>query len=247
MSLPGEVNQEIGKAYVSVLNGCLEHTVRSFEKSFDIYHNPEKLTFKKYNQIDTFSFDSSGVIRKFSGLKEVFIESKGYTNGSSLLSEYRKFVAKAYVTTVLNYRHFKDLFWFVTNVPFGSNVGREITSKRYLIENIFRQENQFSDVKEVIGDMPIDNEHVASLSERLSVCLFTDSFIKISGLVYKVEKDESIWTIMEKLHANKPPEVDFNLVAHTVKQLNPKVKDPNEIIEGERLHLPWYGIDRDLS
>lgn len=243
MSVPGEVNHIIGKAYVSVLNGCLEHTIKTFEKIFGIYSNPEKLSFNKYGEEGEFSFDSSGIYRHTSRQQEVFIESKGYTEGSSLTPAYKSFIAKAYITTVLNQRHSKDLFWFVTNVPFATKVGRNITSKRYLLEKILNK--QAREVSSIIGDIQIDQDHVESLSKRLCVCFFTDSFIKFSGLKYKVRKGESLWTIMEDLHANRIPNKNFNEIGETVQRLNPPVKDANHIVEGERLHLPWYGIERD--
>lgn len=63
MSNPGEINQIIGQSYVKVLTGCLEYTVKSFQKQFDVYTSPEKLMFNKGGGKGTFSFDAMGTYK----------------------------------------------------------------------------------------------------------------------------------------------------------------------------------------
>ena len=49
---------------------------------------------------------------------------------------------------------------------------------------------------------------------------------------------------MKNLHTNVP-NINFDSIGEIVKILNPKLKDVDLIMEGERLHLPWFGIERD--
>lgn len=241
MSNPGEMNQVVGQAYVTVLTGCLEYTVKPFQKQFDVYSNPEKLTFYKCDGNGTFSFDVMGTYKHPLRNCELFIESKGYANGSSLLKEYKEFIAKSYVTRCLYHRHVNDYFCFVTNVPFGSSEGRQLTSVDFL-ENRVLNFKENSEISSIIGNIPIDRKHIESLSKRLSICFFTDSFIRISGINYKVKDGDSIWTIMEDIHAKKVPDISLNEIKYTIQSWNPKVKDADLIVTGETLHLPWYGI-----
>jgi hypothetical protein len=242
MSNPGEINQIIGQSYVKVLTGCLEYTVKPFQKQFDVYTSPEKLMFNKGGGKGTFSFDAMGIYKHPLKPCEMFIESKGYSVGSSLLKEYREFVAKSYITTVLNSRHSKDYFCFVTNVPFGSSEGKKLTSVDFLTNKALNPRDD-AELHSILGDIPIDRDYVESLSKRLSVCFFTDSFIRISGISYKVQDGESIWTILEDLHAKQVPDIFIRKINSTVQSWNPQVKDIDLIVTGEVLHSPWYGIN----
>jgi hypothetical protein len=242
MSRPGETNHVVGQAYVKVLVGCLEYTVKPFQKQFDIYTNPEKLTFAKAGGGGTFSFDAMGTYIHPSKNCEMFIESKGYTSGASLLSAYREFIAKAYVTKCLNLRHSNDHFCFVTNVPFGSSEGRNLTSTDFILQKALNREAD-EQVKSILGEITLDRDHIESLSQKLSLCFFTDSFIRISGITYKVKEDESLWTIIEDIHAKQLPNRPFTQINSVVQAWNPQVRDPDLIVSGESLHLPWYGID----
>jgi hypothetical protein len=244
MSKPGETNHVIGQAYVKVLIGCLEYTVKPFQKQFDIYTSPEKLTFFKADGNGIFSFDAMGTYMHPSKNCEMFIESKGYASGASLLNAYREFVAKAYVTTCLNHRHRNDHFCFVTNVPFGSSEGRNLTSSDFIFNRALSREKD-EQVSSVIGQIPLNKDYIDSLSQRLSLCFFTDSFIRISGITYEVKKDESLWTIIRDIHAEQLPDIDFQKINSVVQAWNPQVKDPDLIVSGENLHLPWYGINLD--
>jgi hypothetical protein len=151
-------------------------------------------------------------------------------------------VAKSYITTVLNSRHSKDYFCFVTNVPFGSSEGKKLTSVDFLTNKALNPRDD-AELYSILGDIPIDRDYVESLSKRLSVCFFTDSFIRISGISYKVQDGESIWTILEDLHAKQVPDISLGKINSTVQSWNPQVKDIDLIVTGEVLHLPWYGIN----
>src|SRR6266404_1153974 len=116
MSSPGEVNQAVGQAYQSVFIGALEANIKHFENKFTVQREPEKTAFSGRNG-KSYSFDFCGVYNHPLVASEVFGESKGYSKAGHLLSEFKSFVAKAYVTSVDYPRHASDYFWFVTNVP----------------------------------------------------------------------------------------------------------------------------------
>src|SRR5438094_334557 len=127
MGRPGELSDEAGRAYLYALTGSLQRTAAGFTSIFDVLKNPDKLSFHSLNGHD-FSFDVLGTFKRPPHDCEVLLECKGYQNGSSLLTQYREFLAKAYSTSITDIRHRNDLFWFVTNVPFGTNNGRLLTS-----------------------------------------------------------------------------------------------------------------------
>src|ERR1700761_5196538 len=129
--MPGEISQELGRAYVQIFGGCLERTVKGFRQVFDVYKSPEKLTFKGFSGTK-YSFDLQGYYQN----SEVFVESKGYQDGSGLMEAYKEFFAKAYCTSVLMEQHQRDHFWFVTNVPFGSSFGRRLWSFDFILESL---------------------------------------------------------------------------------------------------------------
>jgi len=50
MVAPGEVNQEIGRAYQRVFIGALEASIKGFEKKFDVQTEPEKTSFAAHRR-----------------------------------------------------------------------------------------------------------------------------------------------------------------------------------------------------
>lgn len=58
--MPGEVSQEAGRAYVYVFGGCLERAIKGFRQAFNVYLNPEKVTFTGFSGA-SYSFDLSGI------------------------------------------------------------------------------------------------------------------------------------------------------------------------------------------
>src|SRR4051812_11932237 len=111
MSRPGEVNHVIGQAYQAVFIGALEASIKPFENKFTVQREPGKTSYRGRDG-GTYSFDFAGVYNHPMGSREVFGESKGYSNAGNLLTEFRSFVAKAYVTSVDYPRHLDDYFWF---------------------------------------------------------------------------------------------------------------------------------------
>lgn len=241
MAIPGEIPQAIGRAYVQALVGCMELAVGYFRRTFEVESTPDKLMFSGPTD-STFSFDVSGIYAHPYSKCEVFIESKGHKDGSKVFEGYKEFLAKAYITTVLYSRHRNDLFWFLTNVPFGSSIGRSLTSP-YYIQSVLSEEKD-EKISSILGSIPLDLEHIISLSGRLSVCIFTDSFIRIMGVSYPVKPGENILSILKILHGGRIPSTDFTSIVQLIVEQN-RLGNPNKILAGKRLLIPWYGIKWD--
>ena len=217
-----------------VLCGCLQRAVKDFTPTFDVYRTPDKLSFHGFSG-DPYSFDVSGYIPG----AEVFIESKGYKDGSALLAAYRAFLAKAYCTSVQSIRHRRDHFWFVTNVPFASSIGRRLTDFQFVSASL--REDRSTEVAGVLGNAPIDDGHLHTLVPRLAVGIFTDSFIKVMGTSYKFLAGDTLWDATKLLHGGHIPLPRFDTVVQQVVTMN-NLKDPNKLRSGQRLHMPWFGI-----
>jgi len=241
MGMPGEIPQEIGRAYVQVLVGCLERTVKCFRRAFDVLDAPDKLAFDGANGAN-FSFDVLGHYRHPLYPREVLVECKGHKDGSKVFEGYKEFLAKSYVTTVNYRRHTRDLFWFVTNVAFGCSIGKKITSPEFVYSVLTKDRND--QVSSLLGSSHVDDKFVTDLSNRLSVCIFPDSFIRRMGVSYLVKSGESVWSIFKGIHAGRVPMPHFEPIADEVAKLN-DLKSANHIKSGQRLHVPWYGIQWD--
>ena len=232
--MPGEVSQETGRAYVYVFGGCLERAVSGFRQLFNVYTNPEKLAFTGFSGGE-YSFDLSGL---YEGA-EVFVESKGYGDSSGLLDGYKEFLAKAYCTSVQIARHRRDHFWFVTNVPFGSSVGHRLWSAEFIAESL--RASRPPKAAAIIGGAQIDDGHVRSLTQRIAVGIFTDSFIKVMGTLYRFQPGDTLWSATKLIHGGRIPLPQFAPIETKVQSMNNN-QDPNRIRSGQRLHLPWFGI-----
>jgi hypothetical protein len=240
MALPGEVQQEVGRAYLHVLVGCLERAVRHFEKLFDVLSSPDKVAFTGLSGTN-FSFDAIGRFNHPLLAVEVLVESKGYATGAGLYEEYKQFLAKAYTVSLSYPRHRRDLFWFVTNVPFATTVGAKLTSSDVVKSALTSDRNE--NVQKLLGGAHIDEEHMRALADRIAVCIFPDSFIRWMGISYKVRPGDTIWGITKLMHGGRIPVAKFAEVSHLVARLN-HLDNPDRIRAGQRLHLPWYGISR---
>jgi len=232
--MPGEVSQEKGRAYVYVFGGCLERAIKGFRQVFTVYTNPEKLTFTGFSGAE-YSFDLSGIYEA----AEVFVESKGYQDGSGILDGYKEFLAKAYCTAVQMARHRRDHFWFVTNVPFGSSIGHRLWSAEFIAESL--RASRPPKAATIMGGATIDDGHVRSLSQRIAVGIFTDSFVKVMGTLYRFQPGDTLWSATKLIHGGRIPLPQFEPIMAKVQYMNDN-QDPNRIRSGQRLHLPWFGI-----
>jgi hypothetical protein len=233
--MPGETSQEAGRSYVFVFGGCLERTIKRFSLSFDVYNAPDKVSFHGLSDGTEYSFDLSGT---YEG-SEVFVECKGYNDGANLLDEYREFLAKAYCTSIQYQRHRKDLFWFVTNVPFGTSFGRGLWSLEFISEAL--RSRQTLESKRILGGAEIDAAHVRSLADRVAVGIFTDSFIKVMGTQYRFRPGDTLWSVTKLLHGGRMPLPHFGPIELRVQDMN-NLSSPNLIRSGKRIQMPWFGI-----
>lgn len=217
-----------------VFGGCLERAVKGFRQIFNVYTSPEKMMFTGFSGA-SYSFDLSGV---YDGA-EVFVESKGYRDSSGILDGYKEFLAKAYCTSVQVARHQRDHFWFVTNVSFGSSLGRRLWSPEFISESLSSSKPPRAAV--IVGGAPIDYDHVRSLSRRIAVGIFTDSFIRVMGTLYRFSPGDTLWSATKLIHGGRIPLPQFEPIVTRVQYMN-DIRDPDRIRSGQRLHLPWFGI-----
>ena len=239
MAAPGEVNQELGRAYQYVFIGALESNIRYFENKFNVHTEPQKTSFQN-RAGKGYSFDFNGVFNAPWDRAEVFGECKGYTKGGGLLGEFKAFLAKAYITTTDYDRHQKDYFWFVTNVPFACTEGSGIRSYEFVHNTLNNKAN--SEVTEILGKGHVDDNFVRNLVRRLGIFILTDSYLMNTELSYKVLSGESMWTILKKFHAGRLP-TPFRENASQIAAKN-NLSSPDLIISGRRIRFPWYGMKR---
>jgi hypothetical protein len=239
---PGEVNQEIGRAYQYAFIGALEATVRGFENKFNVHTEPEKTTFLGRSG-KNYSFDFCGVNNHPASRCEVFGECKGYSRGTSLLREYRVFLAKAYVTSTDHPRHKNDCFWFVTNVPFACTEGTGIRQYQF-VQNALIDKTD-AEAQEIVGKGHVDPMLVRSLVGRLGVFILTDSFLMNSELKYKVVPGDTLWSILKKFHAGLAP-YDFGAIVNHIANKN-GLRSADHIVSGKRITLSWHGIRRRME
>ncbi len=234
MAQPGEVSQVIGETYQYLFVAALEKSIRGFESKFDVRTASEKTSFTGRSG-KLFSFDFSGLYDS----REVFGECKGYSKGTSLLPEFRSFLAKAYVTSNDYPRQHNDLFWFITNVPFACNEGSGIRTVQFVKTTL--TDKSHAQVQEILGGGHVDDEAISRLVERLGVFILTDSFLRNVTLSYKVKKGETYWGILRKLHGGRIPPGNFRKRAETMAHQN-RLRSPDHIVAGQRLDLQWYGL-----
>jgi hypothetical protein len=211
--------------------------VKAFRQNFDVYTSPDKLSFTGFSG-SPYSFDLSGV---YEGV-EVFVECKGYRDATGILDGYREFLAKAYCTSVQATRHQRDLFWFATNVPFGSSIGRRLCSADFIRESLSTAKPERANA--LLNGAHIDTGHVESLSRRVAVAIFTDSFVKVMGTLYRFRRGDTLWSVVKLIHGGRIPLSHFEPISASVRLMN-DLDDPNRIRAGLRLHLPWFGIRDD--
>ncbi len=239
MAIAGEVIQAIGQGYQYVFIGALEASIRPFRNRFNVHTNPEKTSFKGRDG-KSFSFDFNGEYNHPWNHAEVFGECKGYSKGKNLLEEFRRFLAKAYVTSVDYDRHRQDLFWFVTNVPFACAEGSGIRNYDFVFSTL--NGDKSPEVSEILGEGHIDKAVVRSLVDRLGVFILTDSFLRNADISYTVGPGESLWVILKKLHGGSAPAA-FGAIAQSVASKN-GLPSPDRITTGRKIKLSWHGMRR---
>jgi hypothetical protein len=237
VAVAGEVNQAIGRAYQFAFIAALEGSIKHFENKFTVERAPEKTSFLGRSGA-SFSFDFNGVYSHPWRSCEVFGECKGYSKAYDLLNEFRLFVAKSYVASADTVRNRQDMFWFVTNVPFGCSEGSSIRNFDFVMRTLTEKPNH--EVREIVGNGNIDEAFVRSLVRNIGVFILTDSYLMNANLSYKVESGESLWVILKKFHAGTAPS-DFRAKAEQISVDN-GLPSPDRVRSGKRLSLPWYGL-----
>jgi hypothetical protein len=239
VATPGEVLHTIGQAYQYVFIGALEANIRYFENKFDVHTEPEKTSFKARTG-KPYSFDFNGVYNHPWARAEVFGECKGYSKGANLLTEFKSFLAKSYVTCTDYDRHHKDYFWFVTNVSFACSEGSAISGYEFAAATLRDSSNP--QVREILGDGYVDDHLVQDLVKRIGVFILTDSFLMNADISYKVLAGDSLWTILKKFHAGQAPP-SFGHIAKQIMSEN-RLKSPDFIVAGKRIRFRWCGVKK---
>jgi hypothetical protein len=237
MAIAGEVNQAIGRAYQLAFIAALEAHIKGFENRFIAEREPEKTTFSSRSG-NSFSFDFKGAYFHPFRSHEVFGESKGYQRADDLLNEYRLFLAKAYVASTDYPQNRNDLFWFVTNVPFGCSEGSNIRTMDFIGRTL--KDERHKGVREILGDGHVDDMLVWSLAQNVGVFILTDSYLMKTELSYKVASGDSLWAILKRFHAGSVP-FSFGAVASEIARSN-GLESPDYVRSGTRIKLPWFGL-----
>jgi hypothetical protein len=236
MPIPGEVNHAIGQAYQALFIAALEKTIGGFENRFNVHTEPEKTSFDGRGK--SFSFDFSGFYNDPVRSRGVLGESKGYSKGAGLLSDFRTFLAKAYVATTDYPQNRRDLFWFVTNVPFACNEGSGVRKFEFVKATLIDKAN--AAVQEILGGGHIDDAIVRDLVDRLGVFILTDSFLMNTDLSYKISAGDTMWSILKTLYGGRVPE-PFRATAERIAREN-GFPSADQIVSGRRLRLRWNGL-----
>lgn len=177
-----EEHHEKGKNYVDYFNGLLTLSLEKlkYSKLFDVYKNTKRLTFDIDNK--KFSFDMKGIIEYNDEVREVWIESKGYSEGSNLLNYYKEFIFRAYQTILSGKTNEDDLFFFVTNAPFGGSIKNLFSSS--FIEKTLEEKGIF--------EYKTD-EKFLKFSESVFGIIFTDSYINLFTKKHTIKPGDSLW------------------------------------------------------
>jgi nucleoid-associated protein YgaU len=234
---PGEVNQQVGRAYLEVFVASLQASVPGFENKFTVYTEADKTSFNSRGGAE-YSFDFNGTYFQPWGTCEVFGESKGYVRAGDLLKEFRAFLAKAYVTSTDHKRHRRDHFWFVTNVPFGCTEGSAVRSFEFVMAALADRGTE--ELRNILGSGHIDDGLVRDLLDRLGVFILTDSYLMRSALSYRVGSGDTLWNIVKRFHGGRVP-AGFGSFAQRIATDN-NLESPDRLRSGQWLKLPWCGM-----
>lgn len=220
-----EEQHEIGKEYLECFNGLLIMTLKhlSYQKLYDAYKNETRVTFEVNGR--KISFDSKGTIEYDGEKRDVWVESKGYSEGSNLLDSYKEFIKRAYEVVISNEVNENDIFIFVTNAPFGSSV-KNIFKKEYIMKILLTEYGSL--------DIAVITK-INKISENIFGMIFTDSYIKLLTNNKKIQTGDSLWNIWRN---RQTKDMKWETFKDMFRVLNPDIKDLNKIKLGDIVTLP---------
>lgn len=220
-----EEQHEKGKEYLEYFNGLLTITLRhlSYKKLYDAYKNESRVTFEKNGQ--KFSFDAKGVIDYNGETRDVWIESKGYSAGDSLLKSYKEFILRVYKAIESQKAYEDDIFIFVTNTPFGSSQ-----------KNLFRKEFIVSVLIKELGNVDAKTVlKINKISESIFGIIFTDSYVNLLIDSKSFNKNDSIWSTWKNREYKI---IEWETFLDMCKILNPEIEDLNKVRENGIVKIP---------
>lgn len=173
--MPAEGTHEIGRRGALEAKHTLERLLGDkIRLPFNAYDHPSKLSFDPGSTLGVprFNFDLGGSLERvdsarFGGTEavEVFVEVKNHATGDSLLTEFANFLQRAAVVASTP-GHADTWFLFVSNVPFGTSKGVDLSNGKYLRECCANWHDQL--------------RHTAvGLESRIAVVIATESFVRL--------------------------------------------------------------------
>ncbi|WP_294093338.1 hypothetical protein [uncultured Cetobacterium sp.] len=220
-----EEQHEKGRQYLEYFNGLLTLTLAhlSYKKLYDAYKNPKRLIFKINGK--EFSFDTKATIQYNGEQRDVWVESKGYSQGGALLDYYKDFIRRVYETIVNGKTNEDDIFIFVTNVSFG-------TTKKNLFKREFVLEFLITQYGEPDFEKAIQFEKV---SKAIFAIIFTDSYIDLFMDRISFEKNEKIWDIWANRNVKL---LDWETFCDMIRIMNPTLENLDKVKIGEEINIP---------
>ncbi|MCS5423201.1 MULTISPECIES: hypothetical protein [Psychrilyobacter] len=228
-----EEQHKIGLEYVqkfgAILTANLQHS--NFKVTFNAYDNPNKLKFKTETKKEI-SFDLQGFMKYKNISRDVWIESKGYSEGSNLLNQYKNFIARSFFIWNTNERYQDDIFIFITNVPFGSTLGKKLNSKEFVKASVLEFGTEY--FKDLNGIKELEGT-IYEFFKNIFPIILTDSYIELISETFKVSEGQSLWNLWRD-RENK--NLSWDQFEALMGILNVNKKNFDLLRKGEVLNIP---------
>ncbi len=228
-----EEQHQIGLEYLhkfgAILTANLHHS--DFKITFNAYENSNKMRFKTQNNKEV-NFDLKGYMKYDNQLRDVWIESKGYSKGSSLKSEYQKFIARSFFVWNQDEQYREDIFIFVTNVPFGVTEGKGLADKKFIRKSILDHGNECFEDIEKVEDL---DDKIYDFYKNIFPIILTDSYIKLISKQFSISRGQTLWDIWR---GRENVNLKWEQFEALMKLLNPSKNNLNSLRVGEVLNIP---------
>lgn len=244
MRPPGEVHPEKGRDRSELFAACLQKIVDGFRAEFFSNLHPTKLKVAIPNN-RSFSFDIQGRLNKVGVNCEVWIEAKGYDTSSGLLKQYRTFVANVALARQYHARIENDLFWFVASVPFGCDLGADLSTPKWLKETILANAASPAGLISQEEFPLLEERGFETLAKHIGILILTPELMKTVGLKQYPRPGDNIWSLTQKLYGGVVPVPYFAPYIQTVATMN-NLADVNMLQIGQELDLPFLGWPDEL-